>query len=212
MPAGWRVDSADMIDRGKLVAGAVLGLFVSAGVLAACGSSKPTPPADASAAATPATAPSAAPERATASTAPSAAPPPTRTVADCKQVPPASEVELPPTDAGTMINASADAGADRTANDITHIIQRHRDRFRCCYDLVQRDAPGEKGTFVLDFVLEPDGKLKTASHNKAQSEIKSDAMGACALDVLRGISFPASKRGKESAVSYPFGFKPKAGR
>lgn len=200
-----------MTDRGKLVVGAIFGVVLGAGTLAACGGPKAQPPADPSAAAQPSSAPAATRE-ASAAPQPDAAAPTPKVAADCKQLPAASEVELPPTDAGTMINASADAGADRTANDITHAIQRHRDRFRCCYDVVSRDAPGEKGSFVLDFVLEPDGKLKTASHNKAQSEIKSDAMGACAIDVLKGISFPASKRGKESAVSYPFGFKPKAAR
>ncbi|MCC6647453.1 MAG: AgmX/PglI C-terminal domain-containing protein [Polyangiaceae bacterium] len=203
-----------MAGRGRLVGGAVAGVFLGAGTLAACVGTKAQPPTDASASA-PVSAPVAAQDEAPAR-APDAhadaAPSAPKVVADCKQLPAASEVELPPTDAGTMVNASADAGADRTANDITRVIQRHRDRFRCCYDVVSRDAPGEKGSFVLDFVLAPDGALKSVTHDKAKSDIKSDAMGACAIEVLRGITFPASKRGKESAVSYPFGFKPKAPR
>ncbi len=202
-----------MTDRGKLVIGALAGVFLGAASLAACGKAATPPPGDASAASPPASAPAQTATRAASEAPPS--PPPdaatshARSAADCKQVPATSEVELPPTDAGTMINASADAGADRTANDITRVIQRHRDRFRCCYDVA---ASGERGSFVLDFVLAPDGKLKSASHDKAHSDVKSDAVGACAIDVLRELSFPASKRGKESAVSYPFGFKPKASR
>jgi hypothetical protein len=111
-----------------------------------------------------------------------------------------------------MSNATPDAAFDRSADDITKIVQRNRDKFRCCYDWVLKDHTDASGSFVLKFTLNPDGTLKEASHDTGASDIKIPAMGECAINVLKTISFPPSKRGKESAVSYPFVFKPKGGK
>jgi hypothetical protein len=194
--------------RGAFLSAALAGALVPAVLLGACGGGK------AATSAADATAPSAtAPAADTGKPAPSATEavtPSGKTRADCPKIP-ESTVDVPPLDAGVMSNAQPDAAHDRNATDLNAIVQRHRDRFRCCYDVAQAAHPGIAGEFVLDFTLNPDGSLKTASHNKDRSAIKDDGMGECALDVLKSITFPASKKGKETSVSYPFGFKPKGG-
>ena len=192
------------------MAAACAGALLSALVLGACGGGKTAAsPADATA---PTAMTTAAPADTGAPHAPSAAPSSSvRTRADCPKLA-ESTVDMPPLDAGVMSNAQADAAYDRNASDVNSLVQRSRDRFRCCYDVSAKEHPGIQGEFVLDFVLKPDGTLKSSSHNKDKSQIKDDAMGECALEVLKTITFPASKKGKETTVSYPFGFKPKGAR
>lgn len=194
--------------RGLLLAAACAGAFLPALVLGACGGGKTAvSPVDATAPPT-TPVPSTEAPRDTPSAQPSAT---VRTRADCPKLA-ESTVEMPPLDAGVMSNAQADAAFDRNATDVNALVQRSRDRFRCCYDVSQREHPGIQGEFVLDFVLKPDGSLKSSSYNKEKSQIKDDAMGDCAIEVLKTITFPASKKGKETTVSYPFGFKPKGAR
>ena len=194
--------------RGAFLRAALAGALVPAALLGACGGGKaPTSAADATApSATAAATDTGKPAPSTTEPAPSAG----KTRADCPKIP-ESTVDVPPLDAGVMSNAQPDAAHDRNASDLNAIVQRHRDRFRCCYDVAQQAHPGIAGEFVLDFTLNPDGSLKSAAHNKERSVIKDDGMGECAIDVIKSISFPASKKGKETSVSYPFGFKPKGG-
>lgn len=191
------------------MAAACAGALLPALFLGACGGGKTaSSPADATAP----QATSAIPEAPSSPAAPAAPPSATtRTRADCPKLG-ESTVDMPPLDAGVMSNAQADAAYDRNAADVNALVQHSRDRFRCCYDVAAREHPGIQGEFVLDFVLKPDGSLKSAAHNKEKSQIKDDAMGECAIDVLKTITFPASKKGKETTVSYPFGFKPKGAR
>jgi TonB family protein len=99
--------------------------------------------------------------------------------------------------------------ADRSMNDIRAIVAGNRDGFRACYDRAQKTHPGIKGTFMLKFVLNPDGSVKSAEADPAKSEIHAPELETCAVSTLRGLKFPPSRRGMESTVNYPFDFNPK---
>jgi TonB family protein len=94
-------------------------------------------------------------------------------------------------------------------NDIRAIVAGNRDAFRACYDRALKTHPGIKGTFVLNFVVKPDGSLKTAEADQAKSEIHVPELETCAIATLKGLKFPPSRKGMESTVNYPFDFNPK---
>jgi TonB family protein len=160
----------------------------------ACGGSEPAPQA-------PAPPPA---EAATAATNPDPSPiPPEPVPAAATTAPPASPGAPPAASAG-----KASDGPDRSLNDIRAVVASNRDAFRACYDKAQKAHPGIKGTFTLKFVVNPDGTVKSAEPDATKSEIHAAELDSCAVAALKALKFPPSKRGMESAVNYPFDFKP----
>jgi TonB family protein len=84
----------------------------------------------------------------------------------------------------------------------------NRDKVRACYDAALAKNPGIKGELVVDFVISPRGEVKQAEVNWSASEIHIPELDTCAADAVRALTFPASSRGLESKVSYPFNFNP----
>jgi hypothetical protein len=64
-----------------------------------------------------------------------------------------------------------------------------------------------QGALVINFVIDPDGKVKKAELNQERSEVKAPAVVDCAIGVLKGIKFPPSSRGMDTTVNYPYDFK-----
>lgn len=148
-----------------------------------------------------------------------------RTLPDCAAGAGAGPTETPVSDAGVMNNATPDASFDRSPKELIDFLASQRDHFRCCYDWAEKQHPGLRGVFVLEVLVAPDGTVKTIRHNKEgpprkegdatkdEPVITDDDMGACALAVAESVvkphKFSPSKKGKESTVNYPYGFKPK---
>jgi TonB family protein len=166
------------------------GVLFGLSSFAACGgnptqaSSPSSLPTDSTAAASSADMPGAAP-----SPAASASPSPTPTAAAASTAPP--------------------AGPDRNMNDIRAVVASNRDAFRACYDKSLKGHPDIKGTFILNFVLKPDGTVKSAQADQAQSQIHTPDLETCAVATLKTLKFPPSRKGMESTVNYPFDFNPK---
>jgi TonB family protein len=168
----------------NVVAGAAL---IAAWSFAACGGSQ-----------SPASAPSAEPVA-------SAAPADIGTSAPAQSPPSASSATASP----SLAASPPSAAPERSKEDLMAIISGNRDAFRVCYDASAKKHPGIKGRFVLNFVLNPDGKVKSAAADPTKSEIHASDLETCAIDVLKSLKFPPSKKGFESTVSYPFDFNPK---
>lgn len=96
----------------------------------------------------------------------------------------------------------------RTTQVIAQVIKDNRKPFRGCYDKAQKQLPHLKGNMTLHFVLDPAGKVKTAELNIERSDIKAPMAVDCAIKELKKLKFPASSRGMQSEVNYPFNFKP----
>ena len=147
--------------------------------------------------------------------APSPPPAPTETAPaaaypDPSPIPPqpVAAAATTPTPAPAASANKANDGPDRNLNDIQAIVTNNRDVFRACYDKVAKSQPGIKGTYTLKFVVNPDGTIKSAEGDSTKSEIHAPELDKCAVAALKTLKFPPSKRGMESAVSYPFNFKP----
>jgi len=94
----------------------------------------------------------------------------------------------------------------RTMDVIAQIVKDNRKPVRECFDKAKKDLPDLKGDMVIHFVVDPDGKVKKAELNQERSTIKSPAVVDCSIKVLQGIKFPASSRGMDTTVNYPFNF------
>jgi TonB family protein len=89
------------------------------------------------------------------------------------------------------------------------VVGSNRDLFRNCYEKSLKAHPGIKGKYVLTFVINPDGSVKSAETDQSTSQIHQSDMASCAEAAVRTLKFPPSKKGKESKTSYPFDFNPK---
>jgi TonB family protein len=96
----------------------------------------------------------------------------------------------------------------RGKEQIQAIIAANRERVRSCYVAALPKNPGIQGDLVIGFVINPDGSVKSAEVNTTESELHVPELDSCAVDVLKTLKFPASSRGLESKVNYPFNFKP----
>ena len=163
-------------------------------VLLACGGGEQPPPATA-------TMPTASAPATTAVAAKPAPPnPATLTAADCLTMGAA------PTAPGAPVDTKG-----RVA-EVTATFQRHRDRFRCCYDVARQQTPRLEGKYAIEVILKPDGSLKQVQSARAASEFVDERMETCAQSVVKGLSFAPNSEGKESTVTYPFTFTPGGNR
>jgi len=97
----------------------------------------------------------------------------------------------------------------RTMEVVAQVVQENRKPVRECFDKAKKELPDLKGTMVINFVLDPDGKVKKAEFNQERSDLKSPAVVDCAIKVIQGIKFPPSSRGMDTTVNYPFKFNVK---
>jgi TonB family protein len=106
---------------------------------------------------------------------------------------------------------SDDQNETRTTEVIQKVVEENRKSVRACYDKVRKQVPDLAGTLTIHFVLDPEGKVKSAEVNLERSEIKSAEVSKCAIDAIKKMKFPPSSRGMESKINYPFNFKPDGG-
>jgi outer membrane biosynthesis protein TonB len=97
----------------------------------------------------------------------------------------------------------------RSIEVIADLIKAQRDPVRACYDKARKDLPTLQGDMVIHFVLNPEGKIKEINLNVERSTLKSPAVVDCAIKVIKGIKFPASSRGMDTTVNYPYNLNPR---
>jgi TonB family protein len=117
--------------------------------------------------------------------------------------------EPTPSDTAAASAPAASGPKDtRGKAEIQQVMAGSRDKVRACYDAALPQNPGAKGNLVIDFTIDPHGEVKQAEVNWSASELHIPELDTCAVDAVRSIKFPASSRGLESKVSYPFNFNP----
>jgi pyruvate/2-oxoglutarate dehydrogenase complex dihydrolipoamide acyltransferase (E2) component len=108
-------------------------------------------------------------------------------------------------------SAAGDSGGStetRTTAVIADTVKAHRKDARACYEKALKQLPDLKGDLVIHFTLKPNGDVKEADVNRERSTIVAPMVVSCVIDVIKAIHFPASSRGMESQVNYPFNFNP----
>lgn len=91
---------------------------------------------------------------------------------------------------------------------IRKLVMDNRKAARKCYEDARRDLKDLKGDVVIHFVLDPEGKVKSAELNQERSTLKAPQVVDCVIGVIRGIQFPKSSRAMETSTNYPFNFTP----
>jgi hypothetical protein len=106
--------------------------------------------------------------------------------------------------------AAADTGVaeTRTMDVIAKIVKDNRQPVRDCYDKARKELPTLKGDMVISFDLDPEGKVKKIELNQQRSTLKAPAVVDCAIATIKSLKFPASSRGMETSVNYPYNFNP----
>jgi TonB family protein len=179
-----------MLDLSRVGSRSVVGVAVLGLILFGAACAHDAPPPEAPLEAPPEEAP---PESASATAEPTAEPAPS------SEATPAT-AETPSTSAPTRDS--------RGKEQIQQVMAESRDKVRACYDAALPQNPGIHGALVLDFVIDPRGDVKRAEVNWSASDLHIPELDTCAVDAVRSIKFPASSRGLESKVSYPFNFNP----
>jgi hypothetical protein len=121
-----------------------------------------------------------------------------------------------PSDAATSDKPTSDEPASaggkgpetRTMDVIRKLVMDNRKAARKCYEDARKDLKDLQGNVVIHFVLDPDGKVKSADLNQERSTLKSPAVVNCVIGVIKGIQFPKSSRAMETSANYPFNFTP----
>ncbi|MCU0655924.1 MAG: AgmX/PglI C-terminal domain-containing protein [Polyangiaceae bacterium] len=96
-------------------------------------------------------------------------------------------------------------------DEIVAVFQKHREKFRCCYDAARQQTPALKGAYQIEIVLKTDGSIKQITPKKEASEIHDQAMDDCVFTVARALAFSPNADGKETTIPYPFTFTPGGG-
>jgi TonB family protein len=96
----------------------------------------------------------------------------------------------------------------RTTEVIQEVVAKKRDTVRICFDALSKEEKGQGGTLTIAFELDPKGNVQNAKLNEERSTLNLPKLVNCAVDAIKAMKFPASSRGFESSVNYPFTFKP----
>lgn len=96
--------------------------------------------------------------------------------------------------------------------EIVAIFQKHREKFRCCYDVARQQNPSLKGNYLVEIVLKTDGSIKQVFPKKEASDIHDQGMDDCVFTVAKALQFSPNAEGKETTIPYPFNFTPGGGK
>lgn len=96
----------------------------------------------------------------------------------------------------------------RTTEVIRNEVLKNRGKVRACFDALSQEEKGRGGTMTIAFKISSKGAVQEAKLSEERSTLKVAKLTTCAVSVFKRIQFPASSRGFESNVNYPFNFKP----
>lgn len=117
--------------------------------------------------------------------------------------------EDPAAAGATTAAPAADQAETRTMDVIRKFVVERREKVRPCYDKVQASRPNLKGDVMMRFVLSPSGMVQKIEYSESESTIFSKEIGDCIAAEMKTWQFPASSRGMETKVGYPFNFNPR---
>jgi hypothetical protein len=100
-----------------------------------------------------------------------------------------------------------DCEPGRCLDDISAKIMERRAEARACFDEGVKRQPGlERGFLVINFEIDPAGKVVSTSPSMKEGQIDEPGIVACIGGVIETIEFAASGRGKTSRGYHRFEF------
>ncbi len=98
------------------------------------------------------------------------------------------------------------AQGDLDKNIIRRYIRRQLPKITYCYEKELLARPTLEGTVVVQFMIDPQGKVGASEADGVDKKVS-----ACVAGVIRSIEFPKPKGGGMVKVTYPFTFRPAEG-
>lgn len=102
---------------------------------------------------------------------------------------------------------TAESKVDREG--IRQTVLAHKKYIGNCYGrtLVEKGNEDLKGTIMIHFAINPEGKALAPKVVPDRSTINNNQLGQCIMDGIVSWDFPAPTDGKEYTVNYPFVFR-----
>jgi hypothetical protein len=93
-------------------------------------------------------------------------------------------------------------------NELYKLVKERRPAVLECVKAARKKNPKVGTDLVITFKLKTDGTfMEPPSVLKDRSDITDPKVIACALDIVKGIKFPAHPKGMESSFTYPYKFE-----
>jgi hypothetical protein len=105
-------------------------------------------------------------------------------------------------------SAPADCEPGRCLEDISRVINDHRDDARACYDRAHRRDSSLAGRVFINFQIDAAGNVTDTSQGMQEDQIQDPEVVACVSDSLKKIKFAKSAAGKTTRAYHRFEFSP----
>jgi hypothetical protein len=112
----------------------------------------------------------------------------------------------PPGGGGGGGDDSAQCEPGRCLDDISKVLAEHRAQSRACYDDAAKRTPGLAGRIIINFRIDEKGSVTEASQGMQDNQIQDQGLVTCVSDVIKGVTFGASKSGKTTRAYHQFEF------
>lgn len=116
---------------------------------------------------------------------------------------------------GTGVRAATDPTAEvadcepgRCLEDVSARVVDHRPEARACYEEGHKRIPELAGRVVINFEIDAEGVVVDASQSAQDDQITDEQVVRCIENVIRGITFAKSGKGKLTRAFHRFEFSP----
>jgi hypothetical protein len=103
---------------------------------------------------------------------------------------------------------AADCEPGRCLADVSARVVDHRPEARACYEEGVKRIPDMQGRIIINFEIDPDGKVLDASQSAQDEQIMDEQVVRCVENVVRAITFARSEKGKTTRAFHRFEFVP----
>jgi hypothetical protein len=103
-------------------------------------------------------------------------------------------------------DGDTDCEPGRCLPDISARVEDRRPAARACYEEGVKRLPDLEGRLIINFEINPDGTVADASQSAQDDQIMDEQVVACVADVIKGITFAKSERGKRSRAFHRYEF------
>ncbi|MDE0883738.1 MAG: AgmX/PglI C-terminal domain-containing protein, partial [Myxococcota bacterium] len=90
---------------------------------------------------------------------------------------------------------------------VERVVRRHRAQIKYCYELELMRTPGLEGKLVMQWVIGPNGRVRSAKARTQGTTLANDALTRCIINKIRAWAFDKPRGGGVVVVNWPFLFK-----
>lgn len=109
-------------------------------------------------------------------------------------------------DAPAPDNPAPDCEPGRCLEDLAQRIDAHRAEARACYDASRERQPELEGWVAINYEIDENGTVIDASQGIQDDQITEPEVVDCLLEVIRGIQFAPSAKGRTTSAFRRFEF------